>query len=93
MVKYFVGLVLGLVMLVGTESNAAAQSCEGGACRVGRAAVAAPFQLVRRVQPVKRVVALPGRVVKWVQSDRPVRSLLGRVVGRRGGCGSGCGCG
>lgn len=91
MVKYFAGLVLGLVMLVGTETNASAQSCEGGACRLGRAVVAAPVGLVRRVQPVRRVAALPGRVVKWVRTDRPVRSLLGRVAGCCGGCGCGCG--
>lgn len=86
MMKYVAGLVLGFVMLVSGTNEASAQTCAGGVCKVAKAVVSAPVNLVKEVQPVKRVVNAPVRVKQWVASNRPVRSLFGRVTKR------GCGC-
>lgn len=85
MIKCFVGLIVGFVMFVGVNSEASAQVCEGGVCRLAKAVVAAPVNLVREVQPVKRVVGVPARATQWVAGNRPVRSLFGRVA-KRGCC-------
>ncbi len=86
MMKCFAGLVVGFVMLVGSANEASAQSCVGGVCKLAKTVVAAPVNLVREVQPVKRVVSVPVRARQWVAGNRPVRSLFGRVAKR------GCGC-
>lgn len=85
MIKCFVGFFVGVVMLVGTNNEASAKVCEGGVCGLAKTIVAAPVNLVREVQPVKRVVDVPVRATKWVAGNRPVRSLFGRVA-KRGCC-------
>lgn len=85
MIKCIIGLIVGLAMFVGVNNEASAQVCEGGVCRLAKTVVAAPVNLVREVQPVKRVVSVPARATQWVASHRPVRSLFGRVA-KRGCC-------
>lgn len=86
MMKCFVGLIVGFVMLVGSANEASAQSCVGNACKLAKTVVTVPVNLVKEVQPVKRVVSVPVRAKQWVAGNRPVRSLFGRVAKR------GCGC-
>lgn len=85
MIKCVTGLIVGLAMLAGTASQASDVKCEGGVCRLAKSVVAAPVNLVKEIQPVKRVASVPARATKWVAGHRPVRSLLGRVT-KRGCC-------
>lgn len=80
MIKCVTGLIIGLVMLTGTATQASDAKCEGKVCRLAKTVVAAPVNLVREAQPVKLVVSVPVRATKWVASHRPVRSLFGRVA-------------
>lgn len=81
MIKCFAGLVVGFVMFVGSANEVSAETCKGGVCNLAKAVVSVPVNVVKQAQPVKRLAAVPSRTSKWL-SNRPVRSLVGRVRSR-----------
>jgi len=84
--KFFVALVLGCAMFVGSADQASAQCCDKPVRQAVKATVCMPVRVaraVREAQPVRRVVSLPFRVTKRWTEVKPVRSTLKRVA---------CGC-
>ena len=84
--KFFVALVLGCAMFVGSADQASAQCCDKPVRQAVKATVCMPVRVartVREAQPVRRVASLPSKVAKRWSAEKPVRSTLKRVA---------CGC-
>lgn len=84
--KFFVALVLGCAMFVGSADQASAQCCDKPVRQAVKATVCMPVRVaraVREAQPVRRVASLPCGVARRWAKAKPVKSTLRRV---RCGC-------